>query len=226
MAISVVILAAGAGTRMKSSTPKVLHTISGKEMLYYAIKEAKELSDDVTVVLYHQAQKVQQAMEKYFDDVTFVLQDHQNFPGTGGAMMGVKVRHEKVLVLNGDMPLVTHDELLKLTQIDAPIVMSALSLNDASGYGRVITEGEKVVGIVEQKDALPHELDIKLANAGVYLFSKESLTTYLPQLSNKNAQSEYYLTDVVGLGVKQGLTVRYVIVNEEHFKGVNSKLDL
>lgn len=226
MALSVVILAAGAGTRMKSTTPKVLHTISGKEMLYYAIKEAKILSDDVTVVLYHQAQKVQQSMEKYFDDVTFVLQDHENFPGTGGAMMGVNVRHEKVLVLNGDMPLVTHEELLKLTLTEADIIMSVLSLDDASGYGRVVTEGEKVIGIVEQKDASPDQLAIKLANAGVYLFSKSSLSTFLPQLSNNNAQKEYYLTDVVGLGVKAGLSVRYVVVNEEHFKGVNSKLDL
>ncbi|MGB9801956.1 MAG: NTP transferase domain-containing protein, partial [Arcobacter sp.] len=88
---SIIILAAGAGTRMKSEIPKVLHKISGKPMLYYSIKEALEISDDITVVLYHQADLVKQTMQEYFSDkVNFVIQDHINFPGTGGAVMGIK----------------------------------------------------------------------------------------------------------------------------------------
>ena len=223
---SVIILAAGKGTRMKSSLPKVLHKISGYEMLYYAIKEAKRLSDDVTVVLYHQADLVKSHMERYFDDVRYVIQDHENYPGTGGAVMNIDVRHDKVLVLNGDMPLVEAEELEQFTKIDADIVMSVIKLEDSSGYGRVVIDGDEVVKIVEEKDASEEEKAIKTVNAGVYLFKKEILETYLPKLSNDNAQGEYYLTDVVELAKNDGHKVAPVYVKEENFKGVNSKYDL
>ncbi|NCB11756.1 MAG: bifunctional UDP-N-acetylglucosamine diphosphorylase/glucosamine-1-phosphate N-acetyltransferase GlmU, partial [Erysipelotrichia bacterium] len=118
---SIIILAAGAGTRMKSDTPKVLHRISGKPMLYYSIKEALKLSDDITVVLFHQAQRVQAEMEKYFENINYVIQDHVNYPGTGGAVMNITPKYEKVLVLNGDMPLIQASELEKF-EIDATIV--------------------------------------------------------------------------------------------------------
>ena len=136
---SIIILAAGAGTRMKSDTPKVLHKISGKPMLYYSIKEALKLSDDITVVLFHQASRVQAQMEKYFSNINFVIQDHTNYPGTGGAVMGITPKYEKVLVLNADMPLIQSSELEKF-DINATIVMSVLELENADGYGRVIIE--------------------------------------------------------------------------------------
>ena len=140
---SIIVLAAGAGTRMKSDTPKVLHKISGKPMLYYSIKEALKLSDDITVVLFHQAQRVQEQMEKYFTNINFVIQDHLNYPGTGGAVMGITPKYEKVLVLNGDMPLIQSSELEKF-DINATIVMSVLELQSADGYGRVIIENGNV----------------------------------------------------------------------------------
>ena len=226
MSVSVVILAAGAGTRMKSPTPKVLHRISGKEMLYYAIKEALKISDDVSVVLYHQATRVQDAMEHYFPNVRFVLQDHENFPGTGGAVMAAAPQCDDVLILNGDMPLVEEGELRKFLGFDADAVMSVLDLADASGYGRVVTHEGCVLRIVEQKDATPEEKAIRLANAGVYLFKKKYLETYLPLLDNNNAQKEYYLTDLIAMGVKDAKKIAYTVVNETHFKGVNSKRDL
>jgi len=223
---SVIILAAGKGTRMKSKLPKVLHQISGFPMLYYAIKEAKALSDDITVVLFHQAELVQQTMERYFDDVNYVIQDHANYPGTGGAVMNIDVKYEKVLVLNGDMPLVEAEELEKFTRIEADIVMSVIRMEDSSGYGRVVIEGDEVVRIVEEKDATQEEKAIKTVNAGIYLFKKSILETYLPKLSNANAQEEYYLTDVVELAKKDGYKIAPIFVTEENFKGVNSKYDL
>lgn len=226
MSLSIVILAAGAGTRMKSDIPKVLHRVSGREMLYYSIREARKLSDDVTVVLYHQAERVRTAMERYFDDVTFVLQDHERFPGTGGAVMAASPRHDEVLILNGDMPLIEADELSRFAGHDADAVMSVLDLPDASGYGRVVTDGDTVIRIVEQKDATEEEKAIRLANAGVYLFRRDLLSRTLPLLSNANAQNEYYLTDIIGMAVAAGRTVTYAVVNEDRFKGVNSKLDL
>ena len=223
--LSIIILAAGAGTRMRSSLPKVLHKISGFEMLYYSISEAKKLSDDITVVLYHQSELVQKEMENYFSDINYHIQDHENYPGTGGAVMGITPKYEKTLVLNGDMPLVEAKELEKLVGEDA-ITMSILDLSSADGYGRVIIKDGSVQKIVEQKDCNESELKINTANAGVYCFNSEFLLASLPKLSNNNAQAEYYITDLVEIAIKSKLTVKPVVVSEESFKGVNSKLDL
>lgn len=222
---SIIILAAGQGTRMKSELPKVLHKISGKPMLYYSIKEALKLSDDITVVLYHQFEKVKTEIEKYFSNINFVIQDHKNYPGTGGAVMGIKPKYEKVLVLNGDMPLIQASELEKF-DIDATIVMSVLELESADGYGRVIIENGDVKKIVEQKDATIEELKITTANAGIYQFETKFLLENLPKLNNNNAQKEYYITDLVEMAINQGLVLKPLIVNEENFKGVNSKVEL
>ena len=222
---SIIILAAGAGTRMKSDTPKVLHKISGKPMLYYSIKEALKLSDDITVVLFHQFEKVKAEIEKYFTNINFVIQDHKNYPGTGGAVMGIVPKYEKVLVLNGDMPLIQASELEKF-EIDATIVMSVLELKSADGYGRVIIENGNVKKIVEQKDASEDELAITTANAGIYQFETKFLLENLPKLDNDNAQKEYYITDLVEMAINQGLVLKPLVVNEENFKGVNSKVEL
>ncbi|MDX4069435.1 bifunctional UDP-N-acetylglucosamine diphosphorylase/glucosamine-1-phosphate N-acetyltransferase GlmU [Aliarcobacter skirrowii] len=223
---SIIILAAGQGTRMKSDTPKVLHKISGKPMLYYSIKEALKLSDDITVVLFHQAQRVQAEMEKYFSNINFVIQDHKNYPGTGGAVMGIVPKYEKVLVLNGDMPLIQASELEKFDIPNATIVMSVLKLESADGYGRVIIENGDVKKIVEQKDATIEELKITTANAGIYQFETKFLLENLPKLNNNNAQKEYYITDLVEIAINQGKVLKPLIVNEENFKGVNSKVEL
>lgn len=222
---SIIILAAGAGTRMKSDTPKVLHKISGKPMLYYSIKEALKLSDDITVVLYHQFEKVKAEIEKYFSNINFVIQDHKKYPGTGGAVMGITPKYEKVLVLNGDMPLIQASELEKF-DIDATIVMSVLELDSADGYGRVIIENGNVKKIVEQKDASEDELKITTANAGIYQFETKFLLENLPKLDNNNVQKEYYITDLVEMAISQGKVLKPLVVNEENFKGVNSKVEL
>ena len=222
---SIIILAAGQGTRMKSNLPKVLHKISGKPMLYYSIKEALKLSDDITVVLYHQFEKVKSEIEKYFSNINFVIQDHKNYPGTGGAVMNIVPRYEKTLVLNADMPLIKSDELKKF-DINASIVMSVLNLESADGYGRVIIKNGNVKKIVEQKDANEEELAVTTANAGIYQFETKFLLENLSKLNNNNAQKEYYITDLVEMAINQGLVLKPLIVNEENFKGVNSKVEL
>lgn len=226
MNISIIILAAGKGTRMKSTLPKVLHTISGFPMLYFSIKEAQKLSDDITVVLYHQAELVESEMKKYFDNVKFVIQDHENYPGTGGAVMGIDTKYDKVLVLNGDMPLIESEELKKFSLLDADIVMSVINMEDSSGYGRVVIDDGEVSRIVEEKDATQEEKEIKSVNAGIYLFANGMMSKYLPQLSNDNAQEEYYITDIVELAKKDNYKIAPLFVKEENFKGVNSKVDL
>ena len=224
--ISIVILAAGKGSRMKSPKAKVLHSVSGKPMLYHIIKASREISNDVSVVLAHQKEAVQEQMEAYFDDVSFVVQDTENFPGTGGAMKNVTPKNDKILVLNGDMPLITSDALQGFLDEDADIIMSVFDLENPSGYGRVIIEDNSVRYIVEQKDANADELQVTTVNAGVYAFSKAVIEKYIPLLNNDNSQKEYYLTDVVAMAKKDGLKITPLLVDEEQFKGVNSKKDL
>ena len=220
MNISVAIMAAGLGTRMKSSIPKVLHTISGFEMLYHIIKEAKCISDDVHVILFHQAELIKEKMSLHFNDIHFILQDHANFPGTGGAIMGVEPKYDTLLVLNGDMPLLQAKDMQNFTHFQAEVVMSAFTCKDPFGYGRVIMDSNhSVTKIVEEKDASVEEKKVKTANAGVYLFKTSFLKENLPKLNNNNTQKEYYITDLVSLSND----VKAVLVDEETFMGVNSK---
>ena len=226
MSISIVILAAGKGSRMKSTTPKVLHSISGKSMLFHAIDAGQKISDDITVVLYHQATRVQEAIEAEYQNINFHMQDAEKFPGTGGAMKGIETKYEKTLILNGDMPLITQNSLEALTGGNADINMSVIRLENPTGYGRVLINNEKVQEIVEQKDCTQSQLATKTVNAGIYCVNSELLNRYIPQLSNDNAQAEYYLTDIVKMAVDENKTVTPIYVEEEEFKGVNSKLDL
>lgn len=224
--ISIIILAAGKGSRMKSPKAKVLHAISGKPMLYHIIKSSLEISNDVTVVVAHQKEAVIEQMSAFFDGINFVAQDAENFPGTGGAMKNVAPKNEKVLVLNGDMPLITSAALQGFLDTDADIIMSIFDLENPDGYGRVVIEDTQVQYIVEQKDSSEDELKVTTVNAGIYAFSKAVIEKYIPLLSDDNAQSEYYLTDVISMARADGLNIAPLLVDEEHFKGVNSKKDL
>ena len=224
--VSIVILAAGKGSRMKSPKAKVLHTICGKPMLYHIVKASKDISNDITVVVAHQKDAVIEQLSAYFDDIHFVTQDADNFPGTGGAMKNVSAKNEKVLVLNGDMPLINSESLKGFLDGNAEIIMSVFDLENPDGYGRVVIENGHVQKIVEQKDASADELKVTTVNAGIYAFSKSVLDKYIPILSNDNAQEEYYLTDVIAMAKEDALVIDPLLVSEEQFKGINSKLDL
>jgi len=224
--ISIVILAAGKGSRMKSPKAKVLHNISGKPMLYHIIKSSREISNDITVVVAHQKEAVIEQMSLYFDDIHFVVQDAENFPGTGGAMKNVAPKNEKVLILNGDMPLITSSALQGFLNTDEDVIMSIFDLQNPDGYGRVIIKNGHVERIVEQKDASHNELIVTTVNAGIYAFSKKIIEKYIPKLKNNNAQKEYYLTDIIAMARTDGLNIAPLLVDEKQFKGVNSKKDL
>ena len=227
MNISIAIMAAGLGTRMKSSIPKVLHEISGFEMLYHIIKESQKISDDIHVILYHQADLVQEKMNRYFSNIHYMLQDHQNFPGTGGAIRGVKPKYERLLVLNGDMPLLEAENMQNFTHLEADVVMSAFTCKEPFGYGRVIMDAHyNVQKIVEEKDATAEEKKVTAVNAGVYLFKTDFLNENLPKLSNHNTQKEYYITDLIALANQEGKMVKALFVDENTFMGVNSKYHL
>lgn len=235
MALSVIILAAGNGTRMKSSLPKVLHRICGEELLFYSIECALGLSDDVQVVLYNQAQKIEEACIAHFKNhpsfthLSFVLQDFLNFPGTGGALMQngklLHTKHSQLLILNGDMPLITSDSLKPFLN-KSPINMGVISSKTPYGYGRVILENESVKAIVEEKDANEEQKRICTINSGVYSFHRFILENYLPKLNAQNAQNEYYLTDVIKLAAADGISISSIEVSEEEFSGINDKSQL
>ena len=224
--ISIVILAAGKGTRMKSNKAKVLHNLASKPMIYYIIKEAKRLSDDISVVISHQKDEVIKTINSFFEGINFIEQNLEKFPGTGGAIRDIKPKYNHVLILNGDMPLVTKESLESLIDENSDITMSIFNLKDPSGYGRVILKDNEVLYIVEQKDATKEELKTNTVNAGVYCFKKDFLEKYVPLLSNNNAQNEYYITDLIKIAKDNNKKVKGVIVDEKNFKGINSKRDL
>jgi len=227
MNLSIAIMAAGLGTRMKSPLPKVLHTISGFEMLYHIIQEAQKISDDIHVILYHQADLVQEKMNHYFDGVHYCIQDHQNFPGTGGAIKSVTPKYDHLLVLNGDMPLLEANDMQNFTYIDADVVMSSFTCKDPFGYGRVIMDDEhNVEKIIEEKDANEAQKRVNAVNAGVYFFKTDFLREFLPKLSSNNNQKEYYLTELIELAYANNKSVKALFVDEETFMGVNSKYHL
>ncbi len=226
MSLSIIILAAGKGTRMKSNLPKVLHKISGKPMLFHIIDESKKLSNDITIILAHQFDLVKSEVLREYPDVNIVKQDLEHYPGTGGALKDLNYKGDRVLVLNGDMPLIKADTLNRLNSSNADIAMTILELDNPSGYGRVVIENGLAKEIIEEKDCSESDKKIKSVNAGVYSFKKEILDEFVPKIDNQNAQKEYYLTDIIKMAVEADKKIEPIVVDEDEFMGVNSKYHL
>lgn len=224
--ISVVILAAGFGTRMRSKKPKVLFEISGLAMIFHILKRAYEISDDVSVVLYHQFDEIKAEILAHFANTKIYKQDAINFPGTAGALFNVALNGEKTLVLCGDMPLVKTQDLRRLCETNADITLSAFKTKNPFGYGRILQKNGKIIGIVEEKDANEMQKSINLVNAGCYAFKSEILKQILPKISNHNAQKEFYLTDSIKIAIDLGFECKFVEVCENDFMGINDKFAL
>ncbi|VTX99723.1 bifunctional UDP-N-acetylglucosamine diphosphorylase/glucosamine-1-phosphate N-acetyltransferase GlmU [Campylobacter concisus] len=223
---SIIILAAGLGTRMKSKRPKVLFELCGEPMIIHILKQAYAITNDVSVVLHYEKELISKKIKEIFPQTKIFEQDLANFPGTAGAIKGVNLSGEKVLVTCGDMPLVRSTDLMRLANAEADVVMSSFEAANPFGYGRVIIKNGKVEAIVEQKDASEAQLAIKSVNAGCYCFKREALEQILPLISNQNAQKEYYLTDVIKIANEKGLKCVAVNVNEQNFMGINDKFQL
>ena len=226
----VVILAAGAGTRMKSKLPKVIHEVCGKPMVKCVIDEVKKTNcDEVIVIIGNGADLVKEKIE----DVKFAVQKEQL--GTGHAVMqAAEFLNEigNVMVLCGDTPLITKETIEKFVdyheQSDNDISVLTAMFEDPTGYGRIVKDdSDNISKIVEQKDCTKEELEIKEVNSGIYCFKADVLEKYLNDINNNNAQNEYYLTDIVTVGIEHSLKVgTQVIDNIEEIKGVNSKRHL
>ncbi len=227
--LSVVILAAGQGTRMKSNLPKVLHPIAGKAMVQHVIDSAKALNaKDIVVVYGHGGDIVPQSIND--TSITFAKQDQQL--GTGHAVQQAMPRvgdDETILILYGDVPLIQTDTLAELIkQADNALGLLSVHLSDPFGYGRIVRDAHgAVTSIVEQKDASAAQLKITEGNTGILAANGKQLKKWLGQLQNDNAQGEYYLTDVIAMAVADGVSINTCHPNNENeVLGVNSRSQL
>ncbi|HEA7843332.1 TPA: bifunctional UDP-N-acetylglucosamine diphosphorylase/glucosamine-1-phosphate N-acetyltransferase GlmU [Campylobacter coli] len=226
MKTSILILAAGLGTRMKSEKPKVLQELCQKSMILHILEKAFAISEDVSVVLSHQKERVEKEILEHFPKTQILEQDLINFPGTAGALKGFTPKNEKVLILCGDMPLVEKTSLEALLQSEGELSLAVFNARDAKSYGRVIIRDDQVEKIVEFKDANEEERKVSVCNAGVYVIESKLLAQILPLIDNHNAAKEYYLTDSIFLAKKQGASIKAVFVDEDEFMGINDKFEL
>lgn len=229
MPLHIVILAAGQGTRMRSSLPKVLHPIAARPMLAHVLDAARALApEQIHVVIGHGAERVREQLVA--PDVSWVMQEQQL--GTGHAvqqaMPGIPDA-ARVLILYGDVPLIrpaTCQRLLDALQ-HVDLALLSVELAEPRGYGRILrtTDGQ-VIGIREDKDCTPEQRHIREGNTGLMAARAHGLRAWLDNLSADNAQGEYYLTDVVGMAAEFGRVEAVIACDEHEVAGVNSRAQL
>ncbi|WP_049236943.1 bifunctional UDP-N-acetylglucosamine diphosphorylase/glucosamine-1-phosphate N-acetyltransferase GlmU [Moraxella canis] len=228
MTLHTIILAAGKGTRMKSSRPKVLQTLAGKALVQHVLDTCTQIQADGTILIYgFGGEMVKEALSAY--PITFAEQTQQL--GTGHAVkMAIPhlPKEGKSLILYGDVPLTQADTLQNLVKANTGgISMLTLNVEHPFGLGRIVRDQGKVVAIVEEKDADAQQKLITEINSGIYCVDNALLHKYLPMLTNDNAQGEYYLTDIVKLAVKDGIKIATI---EPEFgfeiEGVNDRIQL
>jgi bifunctional UDP-N-acetylglucosamine pyrophosphorylase/glucosamine-1-phosphate N-acetyltransferase len=230
--IAVVILAAGAGTRMNSDRPKVLHELGGAPLLHHAMRAAGALGPErVVVVTGVGAEAVEKAARAFDPEAVCVRQEEQL--GTAHAVRqaeGVLADHAgDVLVLYGDTPFVRPETLEAMAEARARadvVVLGFEAADPETRYGRLLTEGDRLLGIVEWKDADAATRALRLCNSGVMLAEGAFLFGLLREVGNANAAGEYYLTDVVGLARGRGLEATVVRCEEAETLGVNARAEL
>lgn len=228
-AMSVVILAAGKGTRMYSDLPKVLHTLAGKPMVQHVIDAAKHLgAAQVHLVYGHGGELLQKTLHE--DRLNWVLQAEQL--GTGHAMQQAApyfADDEEIMMLYGDVPLISVETLKRLRDAkpQGGIGLLTVKLDDPTGYGRITRENGSVSGIVEQKDATQEQLQIKEINTGILIAGGADLKRWLAKLNNNNAQGEYYITDIIAMAYQEGREIAAVHPHRlSEVEGVNNRLQL
>ncbi|CAI8745160.1 bifunctional UDP-N-acetylglucosamine diphosphorylase/glucosamine-1-phosphate N-acetyltransferase GlmU [Kosakonia quasisacchari] len=227
--MSVVILAAGKGTRMYSDLPKVLHTLAGKAMVQHVIDTATVLgANHVHLVYGHGGDLLKQRLSD--DKLNWVLQAEQL--GTGHAMQQAApffADDEDILMLYGDVPLISVETLerLRAAKPQGGIGLLTVVLDDPSGYGRITRENGVVTGIIEQKDASEDQRKINEINTGILIANGGDMKRWLGKLNNNNAQGEYYITDIIALAYQEGREI--VAVHPQRLsevEGVNNRLQL
>lgn len=233
MEASAIILAAGAGTRMKSKTPKVAHKIMGESLVGYVVDAVTEAIAPRTLVAVvgHQREKVEPLIR---DTCQLVVQEQQR--GTADAVNSCREAFEgvtgSVVVLSGDCPLITPETIRALVsrreETGAAVVVLSMIPDNPFGYGRIVrTTAGEFQRIIEQKDCTPAQAAITECNSGFYCFDAELLFQALGQVSTNNAQGEYYLTDVIEIARHAGRTVEAMVAGDpDECLGVNTRVQL
>lgn len=232
MLMKSIILAAGQGSRMKSDTPKPLLEIGGKPMLRHvidALKTTFKLEADEINVVYSQAAIA--VKDANYDDVVYSEQKKPN--GTGDAVLSAVVANpvltDDVLILYGDVPLITPETLngLAAAKGDAELALLTVRLEDPTGYGRIMRNDKgAIVGIVEQKDANEEQQNIKEVNTGIMLVSGDKLTGWVSSITDDNAQNEYYLTDIVEMAYREGKVTSFTTDDGDEVAGANNRVQM
>lgn len=235
--MNVVILAAGMGKRMQSALPKVLHPVAGKPLVMHVIDTALQLSaasqtTKICVIYGHGGDKVTEQLQKAYGDANLQFALQQPQLGTGHAVMQALPFLDDAqasLILYGDVPLTSLASLQALKQVSGPDKLAILTMKvvNPTGLGRIVRENGQITRIVEHKDASEAERAIQEINTGIMLAPTHRLKDWLAALKNNNAQGEYYLTDIVGLAVAEGMPIVSAQPDAEwEILGVNSKLQL
>lgn len=232
MSLAIVVLAAGRGTRMVSSKPKVLHPIAGVPMVFHAMRAASALHPERSVVVAgYGAEQVSKAVENHAPNAEIVIQKEQL--GTAHAVDQARDSladfEGDVIVLFGDTPFIKSDTLrgmLDARRAGADVVVLGFEAADPGRYGRLILKDGRLQRIVEAKDASPQELEINLCNSGVICSSRKTLFDLISRIGCGNAAQEYYLTDIVEKANDAGLACSVVTCAEEETLGINSRVEL
>ncbi len=230
MDLGALILAAGEGTRMRSRIPKVLHQLAGKPLLGHVIDTARSINPhEITIVYGHGGDLVPGTLGA--EDLTWVEQAERL--GTGHAVMQAMhclQKVDQVLILYGDVPLISSSTLTGLLSClkHSDLALLTVDLPDPTGYGRIVRDGmDRIIRIVEQKDASAREREITEINTGILAVKRDRLERWLSRLDNNNAQKEYYLTDIIALAVEDGINIQAVHPDsEEEVMGVNDRRQL
>lgn len=227
---SIIILAAGMGTRMKSEKAKVLHRVLGRPMVHYVIDAAREVDGrNIILVIGNQAEQVKKEVSAAHTRVRFAHQEEQL--GTGHAVLCampyIPDYCDEVLILYGDVPLIRHDTILNLIRIhrknNLDVTVMAAETDNPGGYGRLILKGETVEKIVEEADATPAQKNINIINTGIYCVKKAFLIESLKRIKSTNVQGEFYLTDIIEIGTSMLKKVGYYLAPDDtEFQGINT----
>ena len=231
--LAVIVLAAGKGTRMKSSRAKVLHQVFFSPMLHHVLSGVAPLSPSHTIVVTgHQREEVESCLSDY--NITPVLQENQL--GTGHAVLSTTSALSSykgtVMILCGDTPLIRTETLKKMVGVhtlsNSALTLLTTKLADPTNYGRILRNSEgNLEAIVEQKDCTESQTEIQEINAGIYCVESDFLFSALQRITNNNSQGELYLTDIISIGVRDGFNIQTCSAPDpQEVLGVNSRVEL
>ncbi|EJF76285.1 glmU protein [Bartonella sp. DB5-6] len=227
-----IILAAGEGTRMKSSLPKVLHKIAGLPLICHVIKQIELVGiSQLAVVVGFGAKDVMETVQSFVKNA-MIFEQQERF-GTAHAVLSARLALQKevddILIVFGDTPLIEKDSLLQIrAQLadGADVVVAGFHAPDPTGYGRLLEKNGKLIAIVEEKDASDEEKKISFCNGGIFALQGKHALSLLEKVRNDNMKREYYLTDIVSIAAHEGLDVRVVEVPFDNVVGINNCFEL